>query len=152
MAAYQIRLSLRRSSPSPVAYAHRTNFHACQSNTFLSRILPCRASRALRTILRLISRSFRSGRWGFPTGCVMAIPGTILEAPTMSAVGTRVVMIVVGIPAFSISWLITAPQRVPVPQVAVSMAAETSSRISSAAMPLPILRAVSIVVATPVVV
>ena len=109
-------------------------------------------SRALRTIVRLTSRSFKGDRSGFPTGCVMARPGIILYAPTMSAVETRVVITAVGIPAFSISWLIAAPQRVPVPQVAVSIAAETPSNFSSAAMPLPILRAASTVVATPVVV
>jgi hypothetical protein len=110
------------------------------------------ASKALRTIVRLISRSRPGDSSGFPTGCVIARPGTILYAPTMSAVETRVVITAVGIPAFSISWLIAAPQRVPVPQVAVSIAAETPSDFSSAAMSLPILRAASTVVATPVVV
>jgi hypothetical protein len=109
-------------------------------------------SRALRTIIRLTSRSLAGDRSGFPTGCVMARPGTILYAPTMSAVETRVVITAVGMPTFSISWLIAAPQRVPVPQVAVSIAAEMPSNFSSAAMPLPILRAASTVVATPVVV
>ena len=79
-------------------------------------------------------------------------PGTILEAPAMSAVGTSVVMTAVGMPTLSISWLITAPQRVPVPQVAVSMAAEMPALFRSAAIFLPTLRAVSTVVATPVVV
>jgi hypothetical protein len=82
----------------------------------------------------------------------MARPGTILYAPIIRAVETRVVITAVGIPAFSISWLIAAPQRVPVPQVAVSMAADTPCFFNSAAMPLPIFRAASTVVATPVVV
>ena len=80
------------------------------------------------------------------------MPGTILYAPIISAVGTRVVMSAVGIPARSISLLITAPQRVPVPQVAVRIAAETPCRLRSEAIPFPIFFAMSTVVATPVVV
>jgi hypothetical protein len=126
--------------------------HRCHSNTFLSKTLSCTASSAFNRIERLVSRSFAGVTVGFPTGCVMARPGTTREAPTMSAVGTRVVMIAVGMPSRSISWLIAAPQRVPVPHVAVNIPAETPVRFRSWAMFLPISRAVSTSMPTPVVV
>jgi hypothetical protein len=76
----------------------------------------------------------------------------ILYAPTISAVGTKGVITAVAMPAPSISLLIAAPQRVPVPQVAVSIAAVTPSRFKSTARALPMFLAISMDIATPVVV
>ena len=81
----------------------------------------------------------------------MPAPCTIRFAPIVCAVGTRVVIRTVGIPAFSISFVSTAPQRVPVPQVEVRMTPEIPCVFSSCAMPWPILLAFAMVVATPVV-
>ena len=72
-------------------------------------------------------------------------------APIAVAVGGRAVMITAGIPCLSISFSSTAPQRVPVPQVAVRITPETLLVFSSAAIPLPILFEFAIVVPTPVV-
>ena len=82
----------------------------------------------------------------------MASPGTIRLAPSIIAVGTKVVINTVGSPALSISLLITAPQRVPVPHVEVKMTAETSSFFSSDAIFFPIFLALSTDVPAPVVV
>lgn len=65
--------------------------------------------------------------------------GMIRLAPTVIAMLVRVQMRAAGIPAFSSSFTIVAPQRVPVPQVAVNMTPTFSLkrlRISSA-MALP---------------
>jgi hypothetical protein len=102
--------------------------------------------------MRRISFSFDGESDGSPSGYVMDRPGTILYAPTFSAVGTKEVIMAVAIPVPSISLLIAAPQRVPVPQVAVIMAAVTPSRFKSAARALPIFLATSMDIATPVVV
>jgi hypothetical protein len=59
-------------------------------------------------------------------------------ARSILAVGTRAVMRTAGIPALSISFSSTAPQRVPVPQVEVTIAAETPAERSSPAIPRPI--------------
>jgi hypothetical protein len=65
--------------------------------------------------------------------------GMIRFAPTVTAMLVTVQMRVAGIPAFSSSFTIVAPQRVPVPQVAVNTTPTFSLkrlRISSA-MALP---------------
>ena len=101
----------------------------------------------------LFLRAFSSpsDSFGFPSGCVIPAPWTMRFAPTVCAVGTRVVIRTVGMPAFSISLVSTAPQRVPVPQVAVNMTPETRCALSSSAMALPIFLPLAMVVATPVV-
>jgi hypothetical protein len=82
----------------------------------------------------------------------MALPGTIRCAPSARAVSVNVVINAVGMPACSISLLITAPQRVPVPHVEVKIAAETPSFFRSRAIFSPSFFAVSTGMATPVVV
>ena len=75
-------------------------------------------------------------------------------APTVVAMLVRVQMRTVGIPALSSSFTIVAPQRVPVPQVAVKMTPTSSLmrlRISSA-IALPKRLAFSTEVALPEVV
>lgn len=75
-------------------------------------------------------------------------------APTVAAMLVRVQTRTVGIPARSSSFAIVAPQRVPVPQVAVKMT-PTFSRIRlrmSSAMALPKRTAFSTDVALPEVV
>jgi hypothetical protein len=88
---------------------------------------------------------------GFPRGFVIPIPWTILFAPIAFAVGIRAVINTVGIPALSISFSSTAPQRVPVPQVEVRITPETLAARSSSPMPRPMFFAFAMVVATPVV-
>ena len=51
--------------------------------------------------------------------------GTIRFAPTVREIGVTVHMCTTGKPALSISFTIVAPQRVQVPQVEVSITAET---------------------------
>jgi hypothetical protein len=81
----------------------------------------------------------------------MPTPAMMRLAWSICAVGTRAVTRTAGMPALSISFSSTAPQRVPVPHVAVRITPETFAAASSRAIPSPILRAFSIVVATPVV-
>lgn len=52
----------------------------------------------------------------------MAIPPRIRGAPTDLEIGVTVQMCTVGMPAFSSSFTIVAPQRVQVPQVLVMIA------------------------------
>lgn len=73
-------------------------------------------------------------------------------APSILAIGVKAVIKTAGIPALSISFSNTAPQRVPVPQVEVRMTPETSASLRALAMSLPIFLLFSIKVATPVVV
>ena len=67
--------------------------------------------------------------------------GTTLGAPTLVAMDTRLHSRAVGMPAFSSSFASVDPQRVPVPHVAVRMAACTPARRRSMAHSLPNLRA-----------
>lgn len=57
--------------------------------------------------------------------------GMILLAPTVLDIGTIVHKWATGIPVFSISLTIVAPQRVQVPQVDVRITASTPSDINS---------------------
>jgi hypothetical protein len=77
--------------------------------------------------------------------------GTIRGAPTRSATDTRLQSKAVGMPARSNSFASVAPQRVPVPQVAVRIAAWIPARRSSAAHSTPKRRAFGTVVPLPVV-
>ena len=63
--------------------------------------------------------------------------GTILGAPTRSAIDVRLQMSAVGMPARSSSLASVAPQRVPVPQVEVRMAARAPEWRRSAAHSTP---------------
>jgi len=89
---------------------------------------------------------------GSPRGCGIPRAGTILKTPTALAIDVIVQIWLVGRPARSSSFVIVAPQRVPVPQVEVRMTACTPSSFSLAAISLPNLLAFSIVVPLPVVV
>ena len=119
---------------------------------YFPRFRPLIDTKASITIALLISFSFSGGRDGSPTGWVMARPGTTRFMPNCSAISLNVVIRAVGIPAFSISLLITAPQRVPVPHVDVKMAADTPCFFKSCAMLSPIFLAVSTGIDSPVVV
>ena len=74
---------------------------------------------------------------GFPSGCGIAIVGTILLAPTVKDTGVIVHMCTTGNPALSISLTNVAPQRVQVPHVDVSITASTPSAINSLAANSP---------------
>ena len=92
-------------------------------------------------------------RAGFPVGCGIATPGTILFVPTVSIMGTIVAICTTGMPAtLSISRVIDAPHRVQVPQVDVSIAASTPAFLSSSPISLPNLSAFATAVPVPVVV
>lgn len=81
----------------------------------------------------------------------MPRPGTMRGAPTCSAMVTRLVITAVGIPERSNSLASVDPQRVPVPQVAVRIAACTPALRSSAAHSTPKRRAVATGVPLPTV-
>ncbi len=82
----------------------------------------------------------------------MAAAGKIRFAPTAKAMDVMVHICTVGIPARSSSFVIVAPQRVPVPQVEVRITACTPSAIKTRAISWPNLRPFSRVVPLPVVV
>ena len=77
--------------------------------------------------------------------------GTMRGAPTRSAIEVRLQSRAVGIPARSSSLVSVAPQRVPVPQVAVKMAARASERRRSATHSMPKRRALPTEVPLPAV-
>lgn len=77
--------------------------------------------------------------------------GTILFAPTLKATGMMLHSCTTGIPAFSISLTIVAPQRVHVPQVETSKTPSTWFRISSPTISCPIRSASAWVVPVPTV-
>src|SRR3712207_8822737 len=62
----------------------------------------------------------------FPYTTLFRSVGTILGAPTRSAIDVRLQRIAVGMPARSSSLASVAPQRVPVPHVAVRSEVHTS--------------------------
>lgn len=72
-------------------------------------------------------------------------------APADWAMEVIAVRSTAGSPALSISFASVAPQRVPVPQVLVTMAACTPSLISCLAIPSPIAVALGTVVPVPTV-
>ena len=67
----------------------------------------------------------------------MACPLTTRLEPTALATGSTGVICTTGIPVFSISVVIAAPQRVLVPQVEVSSTASTPASLSLAAISRP---------------
>jgi hypothetical protein len=77
-------------------------------------------------------------RWG------TALPATMRGAPTVRGMTGRAETTTVGMPLRSISFAIVAPQRLHVPQVAVSNTACTSAACSAAAISCPKRRARSI--------
>ena len=81
----------------------------------------------------------------------MDIVGTILFAPTVFATGIKFAICTIVIPAFSIAFVIVAPQRVQVPQVDVRITALTPAFINSDAISVPILLASACVVPVPTV-
>ena len=86
-----------------------------------------------------------------PTGFTILLPGMILLDPTIWATGVIAQICAVGIPAFSSSLTIVAPQRVDVPQVEVRITPETPFARSSLAITCPNLLITSTILATPVV-
>jgi hypothetical protein len=94
----------------------------------------------------------RRSRSSSPKGWVIAGPRTIRFAPIIVATVGNAVTYAVGIPARSISFASTAPQRDPVPQVPESSTAWTPARVRSAAISRPNLVAVTTGVPFPVVV
>lgn len=81
----------------------------------------------------------------------MLLPWINRLVPTILAIVIMLVICTVGIPTRSISFAITAPQRVLVPHVDVKITAFTPASFSSLAIFLPIFLALSKVVTTPVV-
>jgi len=79
----------------------------------------------------------------------IAKPVTILFTPIPSASGHKAVIRTAGLPCFSISFVIVAPQRVPVPHVEVSIAPSTPCFLNSSAISLPNSLALSIGIAQP---
>jgi len=77
-------------------------------------------------------------RVGSPTGCGMRPDATIRFAPAACAIDVIAVSRAAGRPARSISFASVAPQRVPVPQVLVTIAAWTPSAINCCAIARPI--------------
>lgn len=68
----------------------------------------------------------------------MATAGIILIAPTVLDIGVTVHICAAGIPTFSISLTIVAPQRVQVPQVDVIITPSTPLSNNSWAISFPI--------------
>lgn len=81
----------------------------------------------------------------------MACAPEIRTAPTVFEMGVTVQICTQGMPAFSNSFTIVAPQRVQVPQVDVRIAAETCASNSSCAIFCPIRIASETAVELPVV-
>ncbi len=86
-----------------------------------------------------------------PSGCGIAMVGTILLAPTVNEIGSTVHICTTGIPVFSISFTIVAPQRVQVPQVEVRISACTPFAISSSPIALAYFLALATAVPFPTV-
>ena len=106
------------------------------------------APSALRSWLCRQARSSSGERAGSPIGCGMRPDARIRFAPAACAMEVMAVSSTAGSPARSISFASVAPQRVPVPQVLVTMAACTPSAISCRATALPM--AVALVTLVPV--
>ena len=105
--------------------AHSGTSHTVIGSTSVSSISSARA-----TMRRLSVASI-------PTGCVIAGPCTTRFAPIIVAMVGSAVTNAVAIPARSISFASTAPQRVPVPQVPESSTAWTPASLSSEAISPP---------------
>ena len=81
----------------------------------------------------------------------MEMVGTILLEPTVIATGTKLHICTIGIPDFSISFTIVAPQRVQVPQVDTRITPSTSSSSRNLSISRPIRAASAWVVPVPTV-
>lgn len=84
-------------------------------------------------------------------GLLMAIPGMTLGLPMLFATAVILVIRAVGIPAFSISFTMVAPQRVQLPHVATRIAAWMPSILSCSTISRPIFLASFKIVRFPVV-
>lgn len=93
----------------------------------------------------------RGVRAGSPVGLVMATPWTMRGAPTFLAKSGSAVISTAGMPARSISFASVAPQRVPVPQVAVSRTMLAPAPTISLAISAPNCRARAMGAVMPVV-
>ena len=131
----------------------RVNYHAPPVASPPYHCLPSDCNifnaRSAMSFLKAFSASGPSS--ALPIGLTILTPVTILVEPTISATGTIVQTWAVGIPILSISLLSADPQRVLVPQVDVRITPSTPAAFSADPISLPILRAFSTVVATPVV-
>ena len=90
------------------------------------------AFNAFSTIFLLNAFSSSGFKEGLPSGCGIAIAGTIRLAPTVMEIGVTVHTCTTGIPVASIPLTIVAPQRVQVPHVLVRMTASTCAAFSLA--------------------
>lgn len=96
-------------------------------------------SKAVETILLPKFKSSSEDNRGFPQTCSILLPLITLGAPVVNAKLNNAEMNATGIPAFSISLAIVAPQRLQVPQVATIITASTVAAFSSCAISRPIL-------------
>ena len=96
-------------------------------------------SKAVETILLPKLKSSSRDNLGFPQTCSIRFPRMTLGAPVVKAKLNNAVMNATGIPAFSISFAIVAPQRLHVPQVATIITASTFAAFRSCAISRPIL-------------
>ncbi len=110
-----------------------------------------RAAKALRNCDRRQASSSSGERVGSPTGWGMRPEARMRFAPAFCAIDVMAVSSTAGSPARSISLASVAPQRVPVPQVLVTMAAWTPSAMSCLAMALPMADAFVTLVPVPTV-
>lgn len=93
---------------------------------------------AARSRLIRQARSVSGGRPGWPNGWWRRPSALKMRwAPTRSAMLMRAVTVTTGMPARSISLASVAPLRVPVPQVAVRIAAWTPWAFMSCAISAP---------------
>ncbi len=111
-----------------------------------------RAWRAVLTISRRNALSPSSGWLGSPHGWGILVPATTRFAPTCFATIVNAVMSATGMPCFSISFAITAPLRVSVPQVETSKTPLISCAFMSEAISLPTRSMSGIWANTPVVI
>ena len=95
------------------------------------------AAKALRASALRSFFSEAGSREGSPAGWGMPMPGTMRGTPIAEAMEVMVQIWAVGMPARSISLVIVAPQRVPVPQVEVRMTPCTPSALRACAMAAP---------------
>ena len=96
-------------------------------------------SKAVEIILLPKFKSSSADNLGLPHTCSILFPRITLGAPVVKARLNKAVMKATGIPAFSISLAIVAPQRLHVPQVATIITAFTFADFRSCAISRPIL-------------
>ena len=113
-------------------------YYIFTSNTVCSLISVHKASKATPTLWYRKAHCSSLVVAGSPNGYGIDIAGTILLAPTLFATGIKLAICTIVIPAFSISFVIVAPQRVQVPQVETNKATFIPASVSSSAISLPI--------------